>query len=777
MSTNRSVRQSGVARRTTVRLVLAVVLALVAGAVPWVSTRRPDVSAWPFAYLGVLTLLAAASLGLAGWLSRGRLRLAWWLLAAACALASYLHTGLGFAPEPSANPTLRVVGVVLAGAAIVAFPGTVRGPRAWLVLGLDGWLLGGSLFVLLWLASVSGARLAVAPDGLVEGSVWVLLDLALASVVFALTRRTPSYARAGALALSISAAFMANGDLYRAFFSTTGWGVNARAAYVASWSAAVVLAGCSAWIVRSPFARASPDATERGPVRVPYVAACSAIGAAVVSWSLGRPPDVTLALVVVSLLVSIIASQTLLGVENTRLMAQVSRQADLFRDKATRDVLTGLPNRDEFTGRVELALTGPARGRVAVLFVDLDGFKDVNDSFGHAVGDELLVEAATRLSRDVRERDVVARFGGDEFVALLTDCSDELALEVAERLRESLSNPYSVAGREIVVSASIGLARPGIDDDAESALRNADLALFSAKEAGRDRVAVYRPEMHVNALRRLDGAARLRQALAQDRLHLAFQPIVDLRTGAVYGMESLLRFDADDLPGWTVAEAITAAEEGGLIVPIGRWVLEASVLQLARWRAQGHETRLAVNVSARQLETGELVDDVRSALARHGVPASSLSLEITEHQLVRDLEDSTRELTRLRKLGVRVALDDFGTGYSSLSYLPRLPLDTLKIDRELVRRVGGARDTVPAVLRLGRDLGLTVVAEGIETADQLLMLREAGCTLGQGFLLARPLDVAGATAVMVAGRVPLPLEAAQPLPIFVSDGETGSVTA
>ena len=321
---------------------------------------------------------------------------------------------------------------------------------------------------------------------------------------------------------------------------------------------------------------------------------------------------------------------------------------------------------------------------MAVLFVDLDGFKDVNDSFGHAVGDDLLVEAAARLSTDVRERDVVARFGGDEFVALLTDCSDEVAADVAERLRASLSRPYLVAGREVVVSASIGLARPSVGDDAESALRNADLALYRAKSGGRDRVAVYEPEMHASVLRRLDGAARLRKALADDRLLVAYQPIVDLRTGAVYGMETLLRFDGADLPGWSVAEVVTAAEESGLIVPIGRWVLDAALAQLGQWTRAGHTMRVAVNVSARQLETGTLAAEVQASLEHYAVPPELLCLEITEHQLVRSLEDSTRELGRLRQLGVRISLDDFGTGYSSLSYLPRLPLDGLKVDRELV---------------------------------------------------------------------------------------------
>jgi diguanylate cyclase (GGDEF)-like protein len=768
---------SSESRRSTRRLLVVVALALGIAAVPAFAERRLDAGAWPFLLLGAITLFAAVSMAVAAHRGAGRLRWAWGLLATATAVTAYLHAALAWSTEPPGGVLLRLTATVLAGSAIVAFPGTVRSPARWLFLGLDGWLLGGSLFIGLWLFSVTPARLEAAPDGLLMGSGWVLTDLAIASVVFALTRRLPTYARAGGIALSISAALMSNGDLYRAFFSTSGWGANGRAAYLGSWTAAVVIAGATPWIVRSPFAAVVDDDSQRRAIRVPYAAACLAIAAAVAAWTLGRPPDPMLAFVVVTLLASILSSQTLLGVENARLVAQVSEQAETFRERATRDQLTGLPNRGEFTGRVEAALRTPARGRVAVLFLDLDGFKDVNDSFGHAVGDDLLVEAAARLSADVRERDVVARFGGDEFVALLTDCSDEVAADVAERLRESLSRPYRVAGREVVVSASIGLARPTAADDAESALRNADLALYRAKSGGRDRVAVYEPEMHASVLRRLDGAARLRRALADDRLAVAYQPIVDLRTGAVYGVETLLRFDGADLPGWSVAEAVAAAEESGLIVPIGRWVLDAAVAQLGEWTRAGRTMRVAVNVSARQLETGTLAAEIEAALQHYAVPPELLCLEITEHQLVRSLEDSTRELGRLRQLGVRIALDDFGTGYSSLSYLPRLPLDGLKVDRELVMRVGGARDTVPAVLRLGRDLGLTVVAEGIETVDQLVLLRAAGCTLGQGYLLSRPLDAPSATALLELGRVALPADAMPGGRVFVSDDETGRVTA
>jgi diguanylate cyclase (GGDEF)-like protein len=500
----------------------------------------------------------------------------------------------------------------------------------------------------------------------------------------ALVRRIPAHRRAGAVALGVATALICAGDLGLALAGTDA----ARGAglYVGAVTGAVVLIAFAPWIDIDPFRRVDDGLRGSSVVRAPFLIACSAIVIVVLAWAGGRPSDLLLAGVVVALLAAMVASQVLLGLENARLVDQVSHQADLFRDRATRDLLTGLPNRGEFTGRVEMALTSASRGRVAVLFVDLDGFKDVNDSYGHAIGDELLVEAATRLSGVVRESDVVARFGGDEFVALLQNCSNDEALDVAERLRGSLSEPYHVSGHEVVVSASIGLARPGGDDDAEAALRNADLALYSAKEGGRDRVAVYEPEMHSAVVRRMEMAALLRQALAFDTFALAFQPIVDMRTGKVHAMEALLRLEGIDLGPRGVSELIATAEESGIMGAVGGWVLDAAVGQLGRWRAAGHDVRVAVNVSARQLETGEFVRQVRNTLLCHHVPPSSLSLEITEHHLMRDVEGSASQLAELRALGVRIALDDFGTGYSSLSYLPRLP-----VDQEVIFGIPAAR--------------------------------------------------------------------------------------
>ena len=770
MSASRPAGRGAAVRALVVMLVASAAGASLGQLTDWLGAAAP-VGTW----LALVSIVAVLLLVVACAACTGRLRRAWWLLAMACGLTFALHS------DDTVSGTrvvlARMTAAALVAAALFSFPGTTRSARQWILLVLDGWLLGGSMFVLLWVSSVSAAPVLDTPGGFTPDSVWVLLDLALASVVIALALRLPVSTSAGALLLSFAAVLVCAADVYHVLVPSPG--DVGYSAYVGCWTAALLVVAMTPWVSHSPFARVPGGIDGRRSIRAPYVVACVVIAAVVVGGAAGRPADAVLAIVVVTLLISVVTSQTLLGMENVRLVEQVRRQADLFRDRATRDVLTGLPNRDEFTGRVELALVGGHHGRVAVLFVDLDGFKDVNDTFGHAVGDELLVEAATRLAREVRESDVVARFGGDEFVALLSDCSDETALEVAERLRTSLSASYRIGHRDVVVSASIGLARPNADDDAESALSKADLALYRAKESGRDRVSVYRPEMHATAMRRIDAAGRLRHALTHDLLTMVFQPVCDLRTGEIYAVEALLRFQDEVLAGWEVSEVIAAAEESGLIVPIGGWVLDHAVGTLGAWHASGIRTRMNVNVSARQLEDPQFIRQVENTLLCHAVPAAALCLEITEHHLVRDLDDSARELERLRRLGVRIALDDFGTGYSSLSYLPRLPIDVLKIDQALVARVGTTRDTVPSVLRLGRDLGLTVVAEGIERVEQLHLLRTAGATLGQGHLLSRPLRRRQAGDLLRHGRValpPAPSVPAQGPDDAVSDVETVRVT-
>ena len=757
-------------RAAYARLLVIMMVALIPAAVLSNWQRVDDGGRGPVVGLTLVTAFAALSLLIAALTGEPHLRLPWVALSIAMFMSAGVQavSGVSSSSAQTASASLHFIGLGACAVGLVCQPGVKRSIRGWMSLALDGWLVGGSLFGILWMREISPIRLDVLTPGFRVQATLVMMDFAAVSILVGLARRVPASRAAPAWALVVAGILMAKGDFYRTFFSPE-WGGLGRPAYVGSWAMAAILVAAIPWFGDGPpYETAQPEPPNARTIRLPYVLVALTFLDFVIHVSSGRPADGATIIVVLSLIAALQISLMLLARENQTLYSQVATQAEDFRVRATRDSLTGLPNREEFSGHVERALSGPGRDRVAVLFVDLDGFKDVNDSFGHQAGDVLLIQTAERLSGVVRAGDVVARFGGDEFVSLLAHCTDADAIRVAERFREELSRPYQVAGRELVVSASIGLARPGPTDDADDALRNADLALYQAKAAGRDRVMVFEPSMHATAVRRLEGAARLRRTLSEGRLKLAYQPIVDLRTGSIRGMEALLRFHDGEFDDWTTAEAVAAAEESGLIVPLGLWVLNEAMTQVAEWRGVGLDVAVAINVSARQLDGTDFVSEVSKTLARYGIPASNLQVELTENQLVRDFEDSTRELSRLRALGIKVSLDDFGTGYSSLSYLTQLPLDGLKLDRALVERAGGARDIVPSVLRLGRDLGLSVIAEGVETIEQLIMLREVGATLGQGFLLSRPLEVDEATAVLRQGRVPL---AIRPDPIFVPHGE------
>jgi diguanylate cyclase (GGDEF)-like protein/PAS domain S-box-containing protein len=409
------------------------------------------------------------------------------------------------------------------------------------------------------------------------------------------------------------------------------------------------------------------------------------------------------------------------------------------------DPLTDLPNRSLFRDRVRHLLEG-RHGHdqpVTVLVVDLDGFKAVNEAAGHAAGDTLLVQCARRLRRLVRGGDTLARLDGDSFAVLLEDEDERSgALDIAQRLLDALNAPYAVAGREHVVGASVGVAFSGPNTGADELLIDAELALRAAKRAGRNRVEVFVPEMHLEAVRRVELEADIRRALRAGEFSLDYQPVLDLHSGFVVGVEALLRWN-HPRRGWVPpVEVIPVAEESGLIVPLGRWILEEACRQVARWRRAGYELDLAVNLSARQLSAPGLVDSVASVLRMAGLPASALTLEITENVLV-DTEDRTlSKLVLLRELGARLAIDDFGTGYSSLSYLQRLPVDVLKIDRSYIAGLGykpEMKSLTSTIIHLGQELGLTVVAEGIEETEQRDALLDMGCDLGQGFLFAQPL--------------------------------------
>ncbi|HXQ59784.1 MAG TPA: EAL domain-containing protein [Acidimicrobiales bacterium] len=411
--------------------------------------------------------------------------------------------------------------------------------------------------------------------------------------------------------------------------------------------------------------------------------------------------------------------------------------------QAFHDPLTGLPNRALFRERVEYALAGRRADNVHVLFIDLDRFKTVNDSLGHGSGDELLVAVAQRLLPTLRGDDTLARLGGDEFAVLTVGEPDGGEL-VARRILDALHEPFAVGGGELSVSASIGVACDA--GSAEELLRDADMAMYGAKSAGRNRYDVFDPSMHHTDRNRLRLESDLVHAIERHQLRVLYQPVVEMQTDTVVGFEALLRWEHPEFGTISPLDFIPIAEETGLIVPIGRWVLGQACAQARGWQVTHKRPvplTMAVNVSALQLQERSFVDDVQAALIRHVLPPQTLTLEITESVL---LDESTTILDRLVELkatGVRLAIDDFGTGYSSLSYLRQFPIDILKVDRSFTNLIEGPGNVPPLIeglVFLGRQLGLEVVAEGIEITEQRSQLHRLGCLLGQGFLWSPPVD-------------------------------------
>jgi diguanylate cyclase (GGDEF)-like protein/PAS domain S-box-containing protein len=417
---------------------------------------------------------------------------------------------------------------------------------------------------------------------------------------------------------------------------------------------------------------------------------------------------------------------------------------------AEHDVLTELPNRALFAKRLGQALTGlQSRQRVAVLFIDLDRFKNINDSVGHHVGDGLLRSVSRRLLDAVRVDDTVSRLGGDEFNVILNNVTDatEVARIVEERLLPRLREPHPINGFTLQVSCSIGVALyPDDGRDIDTLMQNADAAMYQAKAAGRNLVKFFSAEMAERARLRLALEACLRTAVERGELSLAFQPCLDARTGALAGAEGLLRWNSPELGAIMPGQFIPIAEETRLIIPIGAWVIEEACRQMAQWRDEDQlELKVSINLSAVQLRDRDLVKTLRTSLAAHRIAPGMLELEITETVLMDNAESYREEIDALRKLGVKLSLDDFGTGYSSLSYLNRFPLDRLKIDRAFVHDMLDAPTDlaiIKAIIKLGHELGLRVVAEGVETAHEAQVLRGIGCDELQGFLFSKPLSPA-----------------------------------
>jgi diguanylate cyclase (GGDEF)-like protein len=429
-------------------------------------------------------------------------------------------------------------------------------------------------------------------------------------------------------------------------------------------------------------------------------------------------------------------------------LGMVDEKTGQLRHQALHDALTGLPNRVLALDRAEQLLARARRQHlpVAALYLDLDGFKQVNDNFGHAVGDELLRTVASRLTSVIRDSDTAARLGGDEFVILLDGATLDVDPEmVAERLREVLRQPYdldSQIGRPLSVTASIGIAL-GERASADELLRDADLALYEAKAAGKDSCALFDSHMQTAARERLALEMDLIEALERHELYLLYQPTFDLSSERVVGVEALIRWRHPTRGVVSPEEFIPIAEESGLIVPIGRWVLEQACHQAAVWHSHGHEVGVAVNVSARQLDDDGLIEDVRRTLRDSGLDPAALTLEVTETTLMRDADATARRLALLKQLGVLIAIDDFGTGYSSLAYLRQFPADVLKIDRSFVGGIATSTESaalIHTLVQLGKALHIETLAEGIENPAQLETLRREHCDHGQGFLFSRPLE-------------------------------------
>jgi diguanylate cyclase (GGDEF)-like protein/PAS domain S-box-containing protein len=415
------------------------------------------------------------------------------------------------------------------------------------------------------------------------------------------------------------------------------------------------------------------------------------------------------------------------------------------------DGLTGLPNRAYLEERAREKVEH-SHGPVAVVFVDLDGFTAVNDSIGHAGGDQVLAQAARRLRAGVLADDTVARWGGDEFAVLMESATEvQTVVDLGERLLRALSGePYRVADRGIVLTASVGIAFTEDGIRGSELIRNADIALSRAKELGGGRVEVFAAKMHADVMRRLELGSDLQRALTEQQFAVEFQPVVELATSRVTGVEALVRWwrDGASVPP---EEFIGTAEESGLMVPLGNWVLREACAQVARWRETGWDIGLSINLRPREIAAAHFVDSVADALAGSGLPPAALTLEVKEEVLVDGADELITRLSALRDLGVGLAIDDFGTGYASLAFLRQLPVDVIKIDPSFVAGLG--RDETLTLLtrtiaRVGRDLGLTVVAEGVERPEQLQLLREMRCPRVQGYLVSRPMAASGIEALV-----------------------------
>ncbi|HEX6188214.1 MAG TPA: EAL domain-containing protein [Pyrinomonadaceae bacterium] len=437
--------------------------------------------------------------------------------------------------------------------------------------------------------------------------------------------------------------------------------------------------------------------------------------------------------------------------EQERIGAQLQESKDHFRHAAFHDTLTNLPNRALLAENLKFVIERAKQHedyQFAVLFLDLDRFKNVNDSLGHSIGDQLLIAMARRLEHCIRESDMVARLGGDEFAILLDGLSDSgVATNMARRIQAKLESPFNLSGHEVFTTTSIGIAMSSTGyDHPEAMLRDADTAMYRAKAQGKACYEVFDKGMHARAVYLLQMENDLRRAIDREEFRVHYQPIVSLDTGQLAGFEALIRWQHPERGFVSPGDFISLAEDTGLIVPIGMWVLKEACQQLAKWQWQSHTTRnlfMSVNLSSKQLAQSALVNQIRDVLQESHVEPKHLKLEITESAVMENAETAVQLLRRLKALGVQLSIDDFGTGYSSLGYLHRFPVDILKIDRSFIGRIGEAAENIEIVrtiVSLADNMGMEVVAEGVETLAQFSQLRMLKCQFGQGYLFSRPVE-------------------------------------
>jgi len=719
---------------------------------------------------------AVGAMFIGAWLWRpARLR-AWMLLAVGVALQSlgdvmlsFLTSSDGIEPFPSAADVPYLAGYVLIAIGLVELvrAGNREHDRtAW----VDALIVAAAAAIFIWVLVIRDeiASSADIPTALVAAA-YPFFDIVQIAVVAHLIlggRRTPAVILLGA---GFAASLVA--DLAYAVLSLQG-AYHLGQLVDAGWLLGYLALGAAALHPSMAISAAGPPAesAEQATVtrrRLLLLAGGATTGPLVIALQAlrGEPPDTFAIAIGLSIVYLLVLGRVVLGLNALQdSLRERSNLAAELATQASHDPLTGLANRRLFLARLEAALarSGPGQ-RTAVLYLDLDRVKAINDSRGHAAGDAAIAAVAERLRSGLRSADTVARLGGDEFGILLGPSTEPEALAVAARINALLEEPVSVGEASAPMSASVGLALAAPGDTVQDVIRNADQAMYRAKSAGGSSFVRYSDEMRAENAERVQLHADLPGAIAHREFVLHYQPIVDLASGGIVGLEALVRWAHPTrgllLPG----SFIGLAEETGLIVPLGRWIFREAVRQASAWQHQGLLRRplvIDVNVAARQLADPRFTRDVAAAIAGTGMGAGRIAVELTETELIRDPKAVGRSLEVLRKGGLRVFIDDFGTAYASMSYLVNFPVDGLKIDRQFVQNLdsagGPGRALVASMVGLARELGIWAVAEGVETEAQAEALRRLGCAYAQGFLFSRPIPADDVVLLLRAGVVDVP---------------------